>query len=139
MDEPAAGEPVVHEPAEVTEEPIQVAQVQDAETVDPMNTESVAMALPLARPLYRDEPVEERQAEQPVAPEPETVVAQMAASGLGQGVEDSAISVWSMPSGAMVMSHDSFTHPFAGSGLEVHGSEGTPSLTKVAAIELETS
>lgn len=57
--------------------------------------------------------------------DPKSVVAQMAASGLGQGVEDSAMSVWSMPSGAMVMSHESFTHPFAGSGLEVHGTEGS--------------
>jgi 1,5-anhydro-D-fructose reductase (1,5-anhydro-D-mannitol-forming) len=57
--------------------------------------------------------------------DPVSVVAQMAASGLGQGVEDSAMSVWTMPSGAMVMSHESFTHPFAGSGLEVHGTEGS--------------
>jgi 1,5-anhydro-D-fructose reductase (1,5-anhydro-D-mannitol-forming) len=57
--------------------------------------------------------------------DPATVVAQMGSSGMGQGVEDSAMSVWSMPSGAMVMSHESFTHPFAGSGLEVHGTEGS--------------
>ncbi len=57
--------------------------------------------------------------------DPQTVVAQMCASGLGAGVEDSAMSVWTMPSGAMVMSHESFTHPFAGSGLEVHGTEGS--------------
>ena len=57
--------------------------------------------------------------------DPQTVVAQMCASGLGAGVEDSAMSVWSMPSGAMVMSHQSFTHPFAGSGLEVHGTGGS--------------
>ena len=56
---------------------------------------------------------------------PDTVVAQTAASGMGQGVEDSAMSVWTMPSGAMVQSHESFTHPFAGSGLEVHGTEGS--------------
>lgn len=56
---------------------------------------------------------------------PVSVVAQMAASGMGQGVEDSAMSVWAMPSGAMVMAHESFTHPFAGSGLEVHGTEGS--------------
>lgn len=56
---------------------------------------------------------------------PLTVVAQMTASGMGQGVEDSAMSVWTMPSGAMVMSHESFTHPFAGSGLEVHGDKGS--------------
>ncbi len=56
---------------------------------------------------------------------PLSVVAQMGASGMGQGVEDSAMSVWTMPSGAMVMAHESFTHPFAGSGLEVHGTEGS--------------
>ncbi len=57
--------------------------------------------------------------------DPVSVVAQMASTGLGQGVEDSAMSVWAMPSGAMVFSHESFTHPFAGSGLEVHGTEGS--------------
>ncbi len=57
--------------------------------------------------------------------DPKTVVAQMVASGMGEGVEDSAMSVWTMPSGAMVMSHESFTHPYAGSGLEVHGTEGS--------------
>jgi 1,5-anhydro-D-fructose reductase (1,5-anhydro-D-mannitol-forming) len=57
--------------------------------------------------------------------DPVSVVAQMGASGLGQGVEDSAMSVWTMPSGAMVQSHESFTHPFAGSGLEVHGDKGS--------------
>lgn len=57
--------------------------------------------------------------------DPVSVVAQMASSGLGEGVEDSAMSIWTMPSGAMVMSHESFTHPFAGSGLEVHGTEGS--------------
>ena len=30
-----------------------------------------------------------------------------------------------MPSGAMVMTHESFTHPFAGSGLELHGTKGS--------------
>jgi 1,5-anhydro-D-fructose reductase (1,5-anhydro-D-mannitol-forming) len=57
--------------------------------------------------------------------DPVDVVAQMSASGMGQGVEDSCMSVWTMTSGAMVMSHESFTHPFAGSGLEVHGTEGS--------------
>lgn len=57
--------------------------------------------------------------------DPVSVVAEMASSGLGEGVEDSAMSVWTMASGAMVMSHESFTHPFAGSGLEVHGTEGS--------------
>lgn len=57
--------------------------------------------------------------------DPVSVVAQMTSSGLGEGVEDSAMSVWAMPSGVMVMSHESFTHPFAGSGLEVHGTKGS--------------
>lgn len=57
--------------------------------------------------------------------DPISVVAHMAATGMGQGVEDSAMSVWAMPSGAMVFSHESFTHPFAASGLEVHGTEGS--------------
>lgn len=57
--------------------------------------------------------------------DPQFVVAEKAATGLGQGVEDSAMSVWTMPSGVMVYSHESFTHPFARSGLEIHGSEGS--------------
>ncbi len=57
--------------------------------------------------------------------DPVSVVAHMDATGMGQGVEDSAMSVWAMPSGTMVFSHESFTHPFAVSGLEVHGTEGS--------------
>lgn len=57
--------------------------------------------------------------------DPVSVVAHMDANGLGQGVEDSAMSVWAMPSGAMVFSHESFTHPFAASGIEVHGTKGS--------------
>jgi 1,5-anhydro-D-fructose reductase (1,5-anhydro-D-mannitol-forming) len=57
--------------------------------------------------------------------DPAEVVARSAVSGLGRGVEDSVMSVWSMPSGVMVQTHESFTHPFAGTGIEVHGSEGS--------------
>ena len=57
--------------------------------------------------------------------DPLEVVAIEASSGLGQGVEDSAMSVWKMPSGAMIQTHESFTHPFAGSGIEVHGTKGS--------------
>ena len=35
------------------------------------------------------------------------------------------MSVWSMSSGAMVMAHESFTHRFAESAVEVHGTEGS--------------
>ena len=57
--------------------------------------------------------------------DPVRVVAQAVSSGLGQGVEDSVMSVWTMPSGATVMAHESFTHRFAGTGLEVHGTAGS--------------
>lgn len=56
---------------------------------------------------------------------PVSVVAKAGSSGMGQGVEDSVMSVWSMPSGAMVQSHESFTHGFAGTGIEFHGTKGS--------------
>ena len=57
--------------------------------------------------------------------DPVEVVAMKTARGMGQGVEDSAMSVWSMPSGTMVHTHESFTHAFAGTGIEVHGTQGS--------------
>ncbi len=57
--------------------------------------------------------------------DPVDVVAMAASSGMGAGVEDSCMSAWSMPSGAQVMAHESFTHGFAGTGIEVHGTEGS--------------
>ncbi|MEM7721715.1 MAG: Gfo/Idh/MocA family oxidoreductase [Pseudomonadota bacterium] len=57
--------------------------------------------------------------------DPAEVVAIDGASGMGNGVEDSVMSVWSMPSGAMVQTHESFTHGFAGTGMEVHGTTGS--------------
>lgn len=57
--------------------------------------------------------------------DPVDVVAMAVTSGMGEGVEDSVMSVWSMPSGVQVFSHESFTHRFAGSGLEIHGTEGS--------------
>ena len=57
--------------------------------------------------------------------DPVDVVAQITASGMGNGVEDSCMSVGSMPSGAQVFAHESYTHAFAGTGLEVHGSAGS--------------
>nr|WP_223115825.1 Gfo/Idh/MocA family oxidoreductase [Paracoccus amoyensis] len=56
---------------------------------------------------------------------PVDVVAMTAATGLGKGVEDNAMSIWRMPSGVQVFCHVSFTHPHAGSGLEIHGSDGS--------------
>lgn len=57
--------------------------------------------------------------------DPAEVVAQATASGMGKGVEDSVMSIWAMPSGAQVFCHESFTHRFAGTGVEVHGTEGS--------------
>ncbi len=57
--------------------------------------------------------------------DPAEAVAISASSGMGQGVEDSVMSVWSMPSGATVFAHESFTHRFAGTGIELHGTEGS--------------
>lgn len=56
--------------------------------------------------------------------DPAEVVAMAAESGLGKGVEDSCMSVWSMPSGVMVQTHESFTHTYAETGLQVYGTEG---------------
>ena len=76
--------------------------------------------------------------------DPVDVVAQAAASGMGDDVEDSVMSVWTLPSGAAVFAHESFTHPLAGSWLEVHGTQGSifargvMTQTPVGDIELVT-
>ncbi len=57
--------------------------------------------------------------------DPVEVVAMAGASGMGEGVEDSVMSVWSLPSGAMVTAHESFTHRFASTGVEINGTEGS--------------
>ncbi|TNC74733.1 Gfo/Idh/MocA family protein [Rubellimicrobium roseum] len=57
--------------------------------------------------------------------DPQEVVALSGQSGMGQGVEDSVMSVWSLPSGAMVTAHESFTHHFAETAVEIHGTEGS--------------
>lgn len=57
--------------------------------------------------------------------DPLEVCAMATTSGMGQGVEDSCMSIWTMPSGAQVFAHESFTHGFAGTGIEVHGTEGS--------------
>ena len=57
--------------------------------------------------------------------DPGEVVAMAGTSGMGQGVEDSCMSVWTMPSGVMVQAHESFTHAHAGTGFEVHGTKGS--------------
>lgn len=57
--------------------------------------------------------------------DPVEVMAISGVSGLGKGVEDSSMSVWSMPSGTMVQAHESFSHTHAETGFEVHGTKGS--------------
>ncbi|GAA6209105.1 Gfo/Idh/MocA family oxidoreductase [Cognatishimia sp. WU-CL00825] len=57
--------------------------------------------------------------------DPIEVVAMESHGALSRGVEDSAMSIWRMPSGVQVLTHESFTHPFSPSGFEVHGTKGS--------------
>tara|TARA_R110002124_G_scaffold73585_4_gene197343 strand:- start:9477 stop:10478 length:1002 start_codon:yes stop_codon:yes gene_type:complete len=57
--------------------------------------------------------------------DPAAVVAISGTSGLGDGVEDSVMTAWTMPSGVMVLAHASFTHQFAETGLEIYGTTGS--------------
>lgn len=56
---------------------------------------------------------------------PRSVQTRAASRQLGVGVEDDAMSIWAMPSGATVYTHESFVTPFAGTTLEVHGTKGS--------------
>ncbi len=94
-----------------------------ANTPEEVTTEDLLPAAPKAE--QEDEPISQEVARFLLDEDPVSVVAHMDATGLGQGVEDSAMSVWAMPSGAMVFSHESFTHPYASSGIEVHGTKGS--------------
>jgi 1,5-anhydro-D-fructose reductase (1,5-anhydro-D-mannitol-forming) len=58
--------------------------------------------------------------------EPETVVAMVQRSGLGEGeIEDGAMGVIRFRSGLLATVHDAFTTAFAKTGFEVHGSAGS--------------
>jgi len=76
--------------------------------------------------------------------DPVQVAAMDSEGAFARGVEDSVMSVWRMPSGQLVQAHESFTHPHAGSGLEVHGSAGSivargvMTQQPVGAVELRT-
>ncbi|GLS37374.1 1,5-anhydro-D-fructose reductase [Mesorhizobium tianshanense] len=43
----------------------------------------------------------------------------------GGGLEDGAMCIWRFKSGTIAQSHEGFTTKFAGTGFEVHGSEGS--------------
>jgi 1,5-anhydro-D-fructose reductase (1,5-anhydro-D-mannitol-forming) len=58
--------------------------------------------------------------------EPVEVVAQEQSVGLARtGLEDGAMAVIRFGSGLLAQVHDAFTVPYAGTGFEVHGSEGS--------------
>ncbi len=57
--------------------------------------------------------------------DPIDVVAMERSESLGQGVEDTVMSLWTMPSGVMVQTHEGFTLRHAGTGFEVHGTKGS--------------
>jgi len=49
----------------------------------------------------------------------------------GGGLEDGAMCIWRFKSGVIAQSHEGFTTRFAGTGFEVHGSEGSLIATNV--------
>jgi 1,5-anhydro-D-fructose reductase (1,5-anhydro-D-mannitol-forming) len=57
--------------------------------------------------------------------DPERVVALERSESMGKGVEDNVMSIWTMPSGVMVQTHESFTHRFAKTGVEIYGTKGS--------------
>jgi 1,5-anhydro-D-fructose reductase (1,5-anhydro-D-mannitol-forming) len=56
---------------------------------------------------------------------PVEVQAMVASTGLAQGMEDHAMSLWRFASGLTAFTHQAFTTPHARVGLEIHGTEGT--------------
>ena len=56
---------------------------------------------------------------------PVSVSTHAASRKLGVGLEDDSMSIWTMPTGVAVYTHESFVTPFAGTALEVHGSKGS--------------
>ncbi|WP_095199409.1 Gfo/Idh/MocA family protein [Mesorhizobium carmichaelinearum] len=58
--------------------------------------------------------------------DPVEVTAFTQAAGMaGGGLEDGAMCIWRFKSGLIAQSHEGFTTKFAGTGFEVHGSEGS--------------
>lgn len=61
-----------------------------------------------------------------LADDPVEVSAFVQSAGMaGAGLEDGAMCVWRFKSGVIAQSHEGFTTKFAGTGFEVHGSEGS--------------
>lgn len=56
---------------------------------------------------------------------PVEVQAMASTTGMAQGMEDHALSLWRYPSGLIASTHQGFTTPYARVGLEIHGTEGS--------------
>lgn len=56
---------------------------------------------------------------------PTEVLAMTSNSGMAEGMEDNAMSVWRYPSGLTAFTHQGFNTPFAEVGLEIHGTQGS--------------
>ncbi len=56
---------------------------------------------------------------------PTDVVAMTSNSGMADGMEDNAMSVWRFPNGLTAFTHQGFNTPYADVGLEVHGTQGS--------------
>lgn len=56
---------------------------------------------------------------------PTEVTAMTSNSGMAEGMEDNAMSVWRFPSGITAFTHQGFNTPFADVGLEIHGTQGS--------------
>ncbi|MDB2412780.1 Gfo/Idh/MocA family oxidoreductase [Litoricolaceae bacterium] len=56
---------------------------------------------------------------------PESIQSMTAEKSLGQGVEDESMSIWRYAGDRLVYTHESFVTPFAGHGIEFHGTEGS--------------
>jgi 1,5-anhydro-D-fructose reductase (1,5-anhydro-D-mannitol-forming) len=56
---------------------------------------------------------------------PVEVCAMVSNSGMAQGLEDNAMSVWRFASGITASSHQGFNTPYAATGLELHGTRAS--------------
>ena len=56
---------------------------------------------------------------------PLEVTAMVSNTGMAQGMEDHALSLWRFPSGLLATTHQAFSTPHARTGLEIHGTQGS--------------
>ena len=56
---------------------------------------------------------------------PWEVTAMVSNTGMAQGMEDHALSLWRFPSGLLATTHQAFSTPHARTGLEIHGTLGS--------------